>query len=161
MKENELITIRDGLPTLSEQVEILLNQYTEAKEQIETAETELRSAILHAMEDNSIFQAKVGKYVISLIVPKKETQFDVDSFLLNENEDIVKAMTETTETSSFDIDSFMKDYPQLYLKYQKKDYVTNVNEKKLSDTFPNIYTKYVTELPSKKKTSIRIVKSKK
>lgn len=161
MKENELIAIKDGLPTLSEQVEILLNQYTDAKEQIETAETELRSAILQAMVDNNIFQAKVGKYVISLIVPKKETQFDIDSFLMNENEDIVKAMTETTETSSFDIDSFMKDCPQLYLKYQKKDYVTTVNEEKLLKTFPDIYAKYVTELPSKKKTTIRIAKSKK
>ena len=116
-EKNELISIENGLPTLNKQVETIIDNYEDAKTKVNELEKNVRASILNAMIDNSIYQAKVGKYTISQVIPKNTIVFDTGKFLLNESTDIANAFTEVKETEELDIDTFKLEQPEMYKKY--------------------------------------------
>lgn len=154
----DLITKTGNQLTINKEVETLLDNYTSAKEELETAEKELRKAILEAMINNNIISTNVGKYTLSQIVPKAKEVFNSEEFITNENEDVVNAVTNIQDTTFFDVETFMKENPEMYNKYLKHKYEYNIDTKKLQDFLPNIYKKYLSIQDSDRQISLRITK---
>lgn len=163
MEENklEIIVRKNGELTISDEIGEILEQIDSQKEEIQQHESELRHAILDAMTSNQIYSAKTGKFTISQVIPKNIVEFDTDNFMLNENENIVAAMSNIDETESIDYETLIKENPELIKKYTVKTQTVNVDTNRLKDVFPEIYKKYAHEIQSDKPITLRIAKSKK
>lgn len=120
----------------------------------------LRTAILTAMQNNNIYQAKVDGYTISQVMPKSTTIFDKDRFIEEVDTDVVSAFVTIVETETFDLDKFKAENLELYKKYVTTTSEVNVDEKKLAKMLPSLYEKYSTEIKSDKPSTLRIAKSK-
>ena len=160
MEQNSLIVFNDNVPTLSEKVEAFLDEAEELKEAANEHYNECRAALLKVMIDNQIYQAKIGKYTISQVVPKKVVTFDVEKFMTEQNQDIINAFTKNEQTFEFDMETFIKECPEIYSKYLRKQDNYVVDTDRLSKVLPEIYNKYITITDSDKPISIRILKKK-
>ncbi len=157
----ELVVIKNGVAELTDFVSLSLRQFKEIKQELEDREKEFRNELLNAMISNNIYSTTINEFTISQVCPKDTLVFDTDSFMLNENIDIIDAMTTTEESSSFDMETFIKECPEIYAKYLKKEYTTKVDTTKLEKTFPDIYKKYATFIKSDKAVTLRVAESKK
>jgi len=160
MEQNSLVVLNNNVPTLSEKVEAFLDEAEELKEAANEHYDECRAALLKAMIDNQIYQAKIGKYTISQVVPKNVVTFDVEKFMIEQNQDIVNAFTKNEQTFDFDMETFVKECPEIYNKYLRKQDNYVVDTDRLSKVLPEIYNKYITISGSEKPITIRILKKK-
>lgn len=149
---NEL-TIKHEIGRLIKALEDEIDKANENKDK-------LRAAILTAMQNNNIYQAKVDGYTISQVVPKSTTVFDKDRFIEEVDTDVVSVFVTIVETETFDLDKFKAENLELYKKYVTTASEVNVDEKKLAKMLPSLYEKYSTEIKSDKPSTLRIAKSK-
>lgn len=160
MKEFELVVFKNNTPTISDQVDELLDDIMKTKEQIEENEKFIRSAILDAMMKNGILQSKTTNYTFSQVIPKSNVQFDSDEFLLNEPLEITSVFTNVSETETFNLEKFKAENPDIYKKYTETTISTFVETKKLEKTLPEVYQKYITINPTTKPITLRVAKNK-
>lgn len=150
----------DNVAVLSESAKWLLETTEENCDIAYTQSVACKNAILKAMQENDIAVAKLGKYTVSVIVPKNTIKFDAESFILQESDEVVAGFSSIEETTYFDIDKFREDNPELYKKYLKTESKVVVDTGKLEKTFKQIYDKYTTEIVSTKAPSLRLSKEK-
>lgn len=160
MKDFELVVLKNGTPTISDQVDELLDDIMKTKEQIEENEKFVRSAILDAMTKNGILQSKTTNYTLSQVIPKSDVQFDSDEFLLNESLEITSVFTSVSETETFNLEKFKAENPDIYKKYTEITIGTFVDTKRLEKTLPEVYQKYITFNPTTKPITLRVAKNK-
>lgn len=154
---NELvIRTEEGALTLAPEVEKLVDDTIDLKNDAEQADAELRSAILEAMKENDIQTAKVGKYTFSQVIPKSTVTFDYEAFK-KENPNMMEDFSETTETEIFDMEGLKHEFPTIYQRFIKRTKVSVVDTKKLKKCVPAIYQKYATEVMSDKPITLKIV----
>ena len=161
VKQNELIIYKENVPVLSEQVDKIIDELKEYKNNLDEIEKEFRATLLDSMIKNNIVSGKTDKYTISQVIPKSKVLFNKDDFINNENKTIVDLFIKRNQTETFDIEKFKLDCPEIYKKYLIVEEDISVDEKKLSKTFPEIYERYCTHEPSTGNITIRIVENKK
>ena len=163
MEENKLdiVVRKNGELVISDEVGEMLERINSQKEEIQQQESELRHTILDAMTSNQIYSTKTGNFKISQVIPKNIIEFDTNNFMLNENENIVAAMSSIEENENIDYETLIKENPELIKKYTVKTQIVNVDTNRLKDVFPEIYKKYTHETQSDKPITLRIAKSKK
>ena len=149
VKQNELIIYKENVPVLSEQVDKIIDELKEYKNNLDEIEKEFRATLLDSMIKNNIVSGKTDKYTISQVIPKSKVLFNKDDFINNENKTIV------------DLEKFKLDCPEIYKKYLIVEEDISVDEKKLSKTFPEIYERYCIHEPSTGNITLRIVENKK
>ena len=159
MNNNEIVIVKAGIPSLNQEIESILDKYIEEAQQAKENENKLRTSIQDAMINNGIYSARVGKYQISIVMPKPHIEFDIDRFINEQSQDIVNAFVNVNTSLDFDVESFKKEQPEMYMKYCKKTETVEVNYDKLNSTFPAIAEKYSMIKDSTKKPSIRITKN--
>lgn len=161
IKQNELIIYKENVPVLSEQVDKIIDELKEYKNNLDEIEKEFRATLLDSMIKNNIVSGKTDKYTISQVIPKSKVLFNKDDFINNENKTIVDLFIKRNQTETFDIEKFKLDCPEIYKKYLIVEEDISVDEKKLSKTFPEIYERYCTHEPSTGNITLRIVENKK
>lgn len=150
----------NGRLTVSKDVVDRLNNISSTINELNDEELYLRRSILEGMVANNIDKCNSYGMTFTQVMPKPKANFDVDSFVLNENEDIVKMFTEFEEESHFDEETFKKENPELYQKYVKTNIIPHVDTKKLQKTLEPIFNKYYSEVPSDKPSTLRITSKK-
>lgn len=161
VKQNELIIYKENVPVLSEQVDKIIDELKEYKNNLDEIEKEFRTTLLDSMIKNNIVSGKTDKYTISQVIPKSKVLFNKDDFINNENKTIVDLFIKRNQIETFDIEKFKLDCPEIYKKYLIVEEDISVDEKKLSKTFPEIYERYCTHEPSTGNITLRIVENKK
>ena len=161
VKQNELIIYKENVPVLSEQVDKIIDELKEYKNNLDEIEKEFRATLLDSMIKNNIVSGKTDKYTISQVIPKSKILFNKDDFINNENKTIVDLFIKRNQTETFDIEKFKLDCPEIYKKYLIVEEDISVDEKKLSKTFPEIYERYCIHEPSAGNITLRIVENKK
>ena len=161
VKQNELIIYKENVPVLSEQVDKIIDELKEYKNNLDEIEKEFRATLLDSMIKNNIVSGKTDKYTISQVIPKSKVLFNKDDFINNENKTIVDLFIKRNQTETFDIEKFKLDCPEIYKKYLIVEEDISVDEKKLSKTFPEIYERYCIHDPSTGNITLRIVENKK
>ena len=161
IKQNELIIYKENVPVLSEQVDKIIDELKEYKNNLDEIEKEFRATLLDSMIKNNIASGKTDKYTISQVIPKSKVLFNKDDFINNENKTIVDLFIKINQTETFDIEKFKLDCPEIYKKYLIVKEDISVDEKKLSKTFPEIYERYCIHEPSTGNITLRIVENKK
>ena len=161
VKQNELIIYKENVPVLSEQVDKIIDELKEYKNNLDEIEKEFRATLLDSMIKNNIVSGKTDKYTISQVIPKSKVLFNKDDFINNENKTIVDLFIKRNQTETFDIEKFKLDCPEIYKKYLIVEEDISVDEKKLSKTFPEIYERYCIHDPSTGNITLRIVDNKK
>lgn len=161
IKQNELIIYKENVPVLSEQVDKIIDELKEYKNNLDEIEKEFRATLLDSMIKNNIVSGKTDKYTISQVIPKSKVLFNKDDFINNENKTIVDLFIKRNQTETFDIEKFKLDCPEIYKKYLIVEEDISVDEKKLSKTFPEIYERYCIHEPSTGNITLRIVENKK
>lgn len=161
IKQNELIIYKENVPVLSEQVDKIIDELKEYKNNLDEIEKEFRATLLDSMIKNNIVSGKTDKYTISQVIPKSKVLFNKDDFINNENKTIVDLFIKRNQTEAFDIEKFKLDCPEIYKKYLIVEEDISVDEKKLSKTFPEIYERYCIHEPSAENITLRIVENKK
>lgn len=161
VKQNELIIYKENVPVLSEQVDKIIDELKEYKNNLDEIEKEFRATLLDSMIKNNIVSGKTDKYTISQVIPKSKVLFNKDDFINNENKTIVDLFIKRNQIETFDIEKFKLDCPEIYKKYLIVEEDISVDEKKLSKTFPEIYERYCTHEPSTGNITLRIVENKK
>lgn len=161
IKQNELIIYKENVPVLSEQVDKIIDELKEYKNNLDEIEKEFRATLLDSMIKNNIVSGKTDKYTISQVIPKSKVLFNKDDFINNENKTIVDLFIKRNRTETFDIEKFKLDCPEIYKKYLIVEEDISVDEKKLSKTFPEIYERYCIHEPSTGNITLRIVENKK
>lgn len=161
VKQNELIIYKENVPVLSEQVDKIIDELKEYKNNLDEIEKEFRATLLDSMIKNNIVSGKTDKYTISQVIPKSKVLFNKDDFINNENKTIVDLFIKRNQTETFDIEKFKLDCPEIYKKYLIVEEDISVDEKKLSKTFPEIYERYCIHEPSTGNITLRIVENKK
>jgi len=142
--------------TVSKEVALRLKEISSITNELSTEEKDLRKQILDSMLENHIDKCETCGMTFSQVVPKAKGDFDVDNFMLNESEDIVKCFTTFEEETYFDEEAFKKDNPELYAKYIKSNIMSNVDITKLEKTLTPIFNKYYHEVQSDKPITLRI-----
>ena len=150
----------DGRLTVSKDVVDRLNNIDSAITELNDEENLIRHEILEGMVANNIDKCNSYGMTFIQVMPKPKANFDVDNFLLNENEDIVKMFTEFEEQEEFDFETFKKENPEVYKKYTKQTIIPHVDTKKLQKTLEPIFNKYYSEVPSDKPSTLRITSKK-
>lgn len=150
----------NNVAVLSETAKWLLETTEENCDIAYTQSIACKNAILKAMRENDIATAKLGKYTVSVIVPKNTIKFDDASFILKEPDEVVAGFSSIVDTTYFDLDKFREDNPELYKKYLKTETKVVVDTGKLEKTFKQIYDKYTTEIVSTKEPTLRLQKEK-
>lgn len=161
IKQNELIIYKENVPVLSEQVDKIIDELKDYKNNLDEIEKEFRATLLDSMIKNNIVSGKTDKYTISQVIPKSKVLFNKDDFINNENKTIVDLFIKRNQTETFDIEKFKLDCPEIYKKYLIVEEDISVDEKKLSKTFPEIYERYCIHEPSTGNITLRIVENKK
>lgn len=161
VKQNELIIYKENVPVLSEQVDKIIDELKEYKNNLDEIEKEFRATLLDSMIKNNIVSGKTDKYTISQVIPKSKVLFNKDDFINNENKTIVDLFIKRNQTETFDIEKFKLDCPEIYKKYLIVEEDIFVDEKKLSKTFSEIYERYCIHEPSTGNITLRIVENKK
>ena len=162
VKEFNLITTdENNQKVIALEVEKLLDDYEESKKNFEEAEKRFRNDLLNAMINNNIVSAKIGKYTISQIIPKPTIEFNEDLFIEENDVDTISIFTTINESIEFDMQRFIKENPQLYYQYCVREETTNIDKDKMAKLRPDLFEKYTKEVPSDKKITLRINKSKK
>lgn len=162
VKEFNLITVdENNQKVIATEVEKLLDDYEEYKKNFEEAEKKFRKELLDAMINNGIINAKIGKYTISQIIPKSTMEFDENAFIEENDVDTISIFTTINESVEFDMQRFIKENPQMYYQYCVREETTNIDKDKMAKLRPDLFEKYVKEVPSDKKITLRINKSKK
>lgn len=161
IKQNELIIYKENVPVLGEQVDKIIDELKDYKNNLDEIEKEFRATLLDSMIKNNIVSGKTDKYTISQVIPKSKVLFNKDDFINNENKTIVDLFIKRNQTETFDIEKFKLDCPEIYKKYLIVEEDISVDEKKLSKTFPEIYERYCTHEPSTGNITLRIVENKK
>ena len=133
-----------------------LVEISKQKDELSKRETELRTMILEDMLEHNIDKCVVENVTFTQIIPKSKFEFNTNEFILNESEDVVKCFTTFEETEYFDAEEFIKENPEIYQKYLKKDVHPNVDTKKMEKSLTDVYKKYITEIPSDKPVSLRV-----
>ena len=135
----------------------------EIDEQVNTLNDEenfIRHEILDGMIQNQIDKCSTSGMTFTQVMPKPKGTFDIESFLLNESEDVVKCFTTFEEEDEFDIEKFKAENPELYKKYTKTNIIPTVDTKKMEKTLTPIFEKYWHEIPSDKPVTLRITTKK-
>ncbi len=161
VKQNELIIYKENVPILSEQVDKIIDELKDYKNNLDEIEKEFRATLLDSMIKNNIVSGKTDKYTISQVIPKSKVLFNKDDFINNENKTIADLFIKKNQIETFDIEKFKLDCPEIYKKYLIVEEDISVDEKKLSKTFPEIYERYCTHEPSTGNITLRIVENKK
>lgn len=156
----DIIINKNNRYCLNPEVSELYMEILDGNRQYSNLESILRTCILHEMMVSNFDRLSDDNIKISLVMPKPSIEFDVDKFILNENQDIVSFATSFSTKETFDIDKFMNENPDLYNKYLTTTVEPNVDITKLKDNLPNVFSKYGKEIPSNKPVSLRITKVK-
>ncbi len=160
-KENyELIVLKEGLPTISEKVESILDNYTRTKEEFEKAEKEFRDALFKAMQENNIISAKVGKYNISQVIGKPTENLKEDEFTTEVDLPTLQLFVKVETIENFDMEKFIREQPEMYMKYLTKEERLSFDIEKIKKLRPDLAEKYIEEIPSSKKPYLMIKESK-
>ena len=158
---NELVIYKDGVPSLSPQIEQVLDEFTIFKTSFETAEKEFRNKLLSAMQENGIYSASVGKYKITCVSPKNKEIFNQDEFILHEKDDVIALFTSFETKENFSLETLKEKYPEIYKECCNEETIATVDTKKLLKNFPDLYTKYTTIIPGEGTSYIKITGGKK
>jgi len=145
-----------GRLTVSKAAVSRLKQISEISDELSKEENSIRQSILNGMVENHIDKCTQDGMTFTQVMPKAKGTFDVDNFLLNETEDVVKCFTTFDEESYFDEEAFKNENPELYKKYVKTNIIPNVDTKKLQKTLQPVFDKYYHEEPSNKPATLRI-----
>ena len=98
VKQNELIIYKENVPVLSEQVDKIIDELKEYKNNLDEIEKEFRATLLDSMIKNNIVSGKTDKYTISQVIPKSKVLFNKDDFINNENKTIVDLFIKRNQT---------------------------------------------------------------
>lgn len=146
----------NGRLTVSKATVARLNEISFIIDELNDEELYLRRSILEGMIENNIDKCSQEGMTFTQVMPKPKATFDVDSFLLNESEDVVKCFTTFEEQEEFDFEKFKEENPEVYKKYTKKNIIPDVDTKKLQKTLQPVFNKYYHEEPSDKPSTLRI-----
>lgn len=146
----------NGRLTVSEEAASRLQQISSEIAALSNEETFIRHHILDGMIANNIERCSSCGLTFTQVNPKPKGEFDVDSFLMNESEELVKCFTTFEETKTFDEEAFKADNPELYEKYVKTDIIPTVDIKKMEKVLEPTFKKYWHETPSTKPVTLRI-----
>ena len=146
----------NGMLTVSKETVRRLEEIGKEQNGLATEEKAIRAGILDGLIANNIEKCSAGNMSFTQVIPKPKASFDVDSFLLNEPEDVVNCFTSYEESEEFDVESFKKDNPELYRKYTKKEIMPIVDTAKMQKALEPIFRKYYSEIPSDKPATLRI-----
>lgn len=165
MEENELLSLMEFNPnnmqTLDDiNIGKLFSNLTYYKDILDKKEKELRSRLLELMLQFKIDSFKKEGYTFSTIKGKNTIVFDENSFLQNEDENLIAAVTSCDIRKEFDMERFQKENSELYEKYLTPKYDVHVDTAILERTYPEIYSKYATEVVSDKAPSLRVSRPK-
>lgn len=150
-----------GRLTVDVKVAETLSSLEQTKAEIDDKISEIRKGILEEMIANNITKCSSAHYSFIQVQPKPITHFDNDKFMQNENIDIVNFVSTVTEEEPvFDIEKFKAEHKDLYDAYTKVDMKVDVDQKKLKESFPQIFEKYYSEEPSPKPATLRVAKAK-
>lgn len=159
MDFNILAVTENGRKVISEEAAKELLRIDSEIDSLNASKTELRNLILDAMIENNIEKCGTDSgLTFTQVIPAKIGLFDSNSFMLNENESIVRCFTQFDETKTFDEERFARENPELYDKYCSTDVQANVDTDKLAKTLPDIFKKYYSEKDSDKPVTLRVGK---
>ena len=130
---NELIVYNDGVPSLSPQIEQVLDEFMAFKTNFETAEKNFRTKLLETMQENGIYSANVGKYKLTCVSPKNKEIFNNDEFILNEADEIINLFTTFETIENFNVEKLKEKYPEIYKECCNEETIANVDVKKLQN----------------------------
>ena len=142
--------------SVSRQVTNRLIEIEELKSQLEKEEKELRSSILSEMLNNNVDKCITDNVSFSQVIPKNKVEFDDDSFIMNESDDIVGCFVSFSVDNIFNEEKFKNEHPDLYEQYIDVIVKHETDIKKLEKTLPLVYKKYTKEIQSDKPISLRI-----
>lgn len=161
MENYEIIVLKEGLPTISEEVEKILDDYSKTKKEFEKREKEFRDSLFKAMADNNIISAKVGKYNLSQVIGKPIEELDEKEFILNNDLVTLQLFTKIETIENFNMEKFIKENPEIYMKYLEKEDKISYDLEKIKKLRPDLAALYIKEIPSSKKPYLMIKESKK
>lgn len=161
MEKNEIIILKEGLPTISEKVESILDDYTKTKKEFEKKEKEFRDELFKAMQENNIISAKVGKYSLSQVIGKPTEELDEENFIKNNDLVTLQLFTNIETIETFNMEKFIKENPEMYMKYLEKEDKISYDLEKIKKLRPDLAVEYIKEIPSTKKPYLMIKESKK
>lgn len=150
----------NGRLTVSQETVQRLNDINKEVATLNDEESLIRHEILDGMIQNQIDKCSSFGMTFTQVMPKPKGTFDVDSFLLNESEDVVKCFTTFEEEDEFNIEKFKAENPELYNKYLSKNITPVVDTKKMEKTLTSVFNKYWHETPSDKPATLRITTKK-
>ena len=160
MENYEIIVLKEGLPTISEKVEDILDNYTKTKEEFEKAEKEFREALFKAMQENNIISAKVGKYNLSQVIGKPTENLKEDEFTTEVDLPTLQLFVKVETIENFDMEKFIREQPEMYMRYLTKEEKITFDIEKIKKLRPDLAAKYIEEIPSSKKPYLMIKESK-
>lgn len=152
--KNELIVKNEeGNLILIPEIEERLDYY----KQVEKETEDFKKVLLDALLENNLTNVKCGKYTFSPSIPKNTIKFDKEKFLQEESTEVLQDLCDIKiSRKPFDVESFREQYPELYNKFAPEVEEITVDEKKLAKYFPSTYNKYITEIVTDRKPSLRI-----
>ncbi len=159
-EELEMIQIfeknENGRLSVSKAAVSKLNEISSTIDELNDEKNYFRRSILEGMIEHNIDKCSQEGMTFTQVMPKPNATFDIDSFLLNEPEDVVKCFTSFEEQEEFDFEKFKEENPEMYKKYTKTNIISNVDTKKLQKTLLPVFNKYYHEEPSDKPSTLRI-----
>ena len=160
MENYEIVVLKEGLPTISEKVEEILDNYSKMKKEFENAESEFRDYLFKAMVDNNIISAKVGKYSLSQVIGKPTEELDEVEFIENNDLVTLQMFSKIETIENFNLEKFIKENPEMYMKYLEKEDKISYDIEKIKKLRPDLAEKYIKLIPSSKKPYLMIKESK-
>lgn len=161
MEKYEIIVLKEGLPTISEKVEMLLDEYNNTKKEFEEKEKEFRDAIFKAMQENDIYSTKVGKYNLSQVIGKPTEKLKEDEFATEVDLPTLQLFVKVETIENFNMEKFIREQREMYTRYLTKEERLSFDIEKIKKLRPDLAKKYIEEIPSSKKPYLMIKESKK
>mgnify|MGYP004655321405 CR=1 FL=1 len=151
-----LIQKKDGVVVIDALFENILDNLESNVAEAENDKKVFKTALLKYMRDHDIYTASTDKYTISQVVPKEKSEFNKEKFIQEQPDDIIEGFSTINEVKVFNEQILKEKYPEIYDECCETQYDVEVDTKKLSKAYPEIFDKYNVIIPATSDVTLRI-----
>ena len=151
-----LIQKKDGVVVIDALFENILDNLENNVTEAENDKKVFKAALLKYMRDHDIYTASTDKYTISQVVPKEKSEFNKEKFIQEQPDDIIEGFSTINEVKVFNEQILKEKYPEIYDECCETQYDVEVDTKKLSKAYPEIFDKYNVIIPATSDVTLRI-----
>lgn len=151
-----LIQKKDGVVVVDALFENILDNLKNNVAEAENDEKTFRAALLKYMRDHDIYTARTDKYTISQVIPKEKSEFNKEKFIQEQPDDIIEGFSSISEVKVFNEQILKEKYPEIYEECCESQYNVEVDTKKLSEVYPEIFDKYNVIIPATSDVTLKI-----